>query len=45
MITEHQTSDKHQDADSLSKKTELYERLEKKQANQAEIRDGFSFFG
>ena len=30
--------DKHQNADSLSKKTEFYERLEQKQANQAEIR-------
>ena len=30
--------DKH-----LSKKTEMYERLEQKQANQAEIKEGFSF--
>ena len=43
MITEHRTRDKHQNADSLNKKTELYERLEGKQANQAEIKDGFSF--
>ena len=43
MIIEHRTRDKHQDADSLSKKTEFYERLEEKQANQAEIKDGFSF--
>ena len=43
MITEHRTRDKHQNADSLSKKTEFYERLEEKQANQAEIKDGFSF--
>ena len=35
--------DKHQNADSLSKKTEFYERLEQKQANQAEIMEGFSF--
>ena len=35
--------DKHQNADSLSKKTEFYERLEQKQANQAEIKKGFSF--
>ena len=34
---------KHQNADSLSKKTEFYERLEQKQANQAEIKEGFSF--
>ena len=32
-----------QNADSLSKKTEFYERLEQKQANQAEIKEGFSF--
>ena len=43
MIIEHRTRDKHQNADSLSKKTEFYERLEEKQANQSEIRDGFSF--
>ena len=43
MIIEHRTRDKHQNADSLSKKTEFYERLEEKQANQAEIKDGFSF--
>ena len=36
-------ADKHQNADSLSKKTEFYERLEQKQANQAEIKEGFSF--
>ena len=35
--------DKHQNADSLSEKTEFYERLEQKQANQAEIKGGFSF--
>ena len=35
--------DKHQNADSLSKKTDFYERLEQKQANQAEIKKGFSF--
>ena len=43
MIKEHRTRDKHQNADSLSKKTEFYERLEEKQANQAENKDGFSF--
>ena len=32
-----------QNADSLSKKTEFFERLEQKQANQAEIKEGFSF--
>ena len=35
--------DKHQNADSLIKKTEFYERLEQKLANQAEIKEGFSF--
>ena len=34
---------KHQIADSLSKKIEFYERLEQKQANQAEMREGFPF--
>ena len=43
MITEHRMRDKHQNADSLSKKTEFYERLEQKQANQTEIKEGFSF--
>ena len=35
--------DNHQNADSLSKKTEFYERLDQKQANQAEMKEGFSF--
>ena len=43
MIIEHRLRDKHQNADSLSKKTEFYERLEQKQANQAEIKKGISF--
>ena len=34
---------KHQNADSLIKMTEFYERLEQKQANHAEINVGFSF--
>ena len=33
---------KHQNL-NLSKKTEFYERLEQKQAKQAEIKEGFSF--
>ena len=37
IIIEHRTRDKHQNADSLSKKTEFYERLKEKQANKAEI--------
>ena len=43
MIIDHRMRDKHQNADSLSKKTEFYESLEQKQANQAEIKEGFSF--
>ena len=43
MIIEHMMRDKHQNADSLSKRTEFYERLEQKQANQVEIKEGFSF--
>ena len=35
--------DKHLNADNLSKKTEYYERLERKIENQAEIKDVFSF--
>ena len=43
MIIEHKMRDKHQNADNLSKKTEFYERLEQKQAIQAENKEGFSF--
>ena len=43
VITEHRMRYKHQNADSLSKKIEFYKRLEQKQANQAEIKEGFSF--
>ena len=43
MIIVHRTRDKHQNADSLSKTTKFYERLEEKQANQAEIKDGVLF--
>ena len=39
MIIEHRMRDKYQNADSLSKKTEFYERLEQKQANQEEIKE------
>ena len=35
--------DKYQNTDSLSRKIEYYERLKQKKANQAEIREGFSF--
>ena len=44
MIIEHRTRDKHQNADSLSKKTEFYEHLEEKQANQSESKTGFHFW-
>ena len=43
MIIEHRTRDKHQNADSLSKKTEFYERHEQREADRPEIKDGFSF--
>ena len=43
IIIERRMRDKHQNADSLSKKTEFYERLEQKQANQALIKERFSF--
>ena len=44
MIIEHRMRDKHQNADSLSKKTEFYERLELKQANQAEKKGDSRFW-
>ena len=43
MIIECRTKDKHQKADSLSKKTEFYERQEQREADRPEIKDGFSF--
>ena len=43
MIIEHRTRDKHQNADSLRKKTEFYERQEQREANRPEIKEGFSF--
>ena len=43
MIIEHRTRDKHQNADSLSKRTEFYERQEQREADRPEIKDGFSF--
>ena len=43
MTNEHRTRDKHQNADSLSKKTEFYERQEQREADRPEIKDGFSF--
>ena len=43
MIIEHRTRDKHQNADSLNKKTGFYERQEQREADRPEIKDGFSF--
>ena len=43
MIIENRMPEKDQNADSLRKKTEFYERLEQKQANQAEIRKDSRF--
>ena len=43
MIIEHRKRDRHQNADSLSKKTEFYERQEQREADRPEIKDGFSF--
>ena len=43
MIIEHRTRDKHQNSDSLSKKTEFYERQEQREADRPETKDGFSF--
>ena len=37
------TRDKHQNADSLSKKTEFYERQEQSEVDRPEIKDGFCF--
>ena len=42
-MIEHTTREKHQHADSLSKKMEFYERQEQKEADRPEIKDGFSF--
>ena len=43
LIIEHRTRDKHQNADSLSNKTDFYERQEQRDADRPEIKDGFSF--
>ena len=43
MNIEHRTRDKHQNADSLRKKTEFYERQEQREEDEPEIKDGFSF--
>ena len=43
MMIEHRTRDKHQNADSSSKKTEFYERQKQREADRPEIKEGFSF--
>ena len=43
MIIEHRNRHKNKNADNLSKRTECYERLEEKQANEVKIKVGFSF--
>ena len=43
MIIERRTRDKHENADSLSKNTEFYERQQQREADRPEIKDGFSF--
>ena len=43
MIIGHRTRDKHQNADNLSKKTELNERQEQREADRPEIKDGYFF--
>ena len=43
MIIEHRTTDKHQNAEILSKMTEFYERQEQREADRPKIKDGFSF--
>ena len=43
MIIEHRTREKPQNADSLSKKTNFYERQEQKENDRPEIKHGFSF--
>ena len=43
MIIEHRMREKHQKADSLSKKTEFYEKLDQMQAIHVDISEGLSF--
>ena len=42
MIIKYRTRDKHQNADSLSKKTDFYDVKKKKEADRPEIKDRFS---
>ena len=43
MIIKHRPRDKDQNADISSKKTDIYERQEHREADMPEIKDGFSF--
>ena len=43
MITEHKLRDEQRNSNNLSKIAEFYQRLEQKQANQAEIKEEFPF--
>ena len=43
MAIEHRTRDKHQNADSLSKKTEFYESQQLREVDMRQIKDSFSF--
>ena len=43
MVIEHITRDKHQNADSLIKKTEFYDSQQQREADRREFKDGFSF--
>ena len=43
MIIQHRTRYKHHNFDSLSKKTDFYERQKQREADRPEIKDGFSF--
>ena len=43
IIIEHRTRHKNQKADSLSRKTEFYQRQEQREGYRLEIKDGFSF--
>ena len=42
-MIEHRLLDKHQSADSPSKNAKIHDQSEEKQANQAKVREGFSF--
>ena len=43
MIIEHRTTEKHQNADSLSNKKEYYKKQEQWEADKPEAKYGFSF--